>query len=178
LPAAAVLTVPFLTGPDSRAEIKGSRDPLGVQPIWTRLGRHCVGKLTTVTRSVRDFNVLLIGVHFAQQVAEKRGPEHHLGTFLRWEQFAGYARSRSFGERNFRGRDRVGLNLADSARAWKWTLRLSALPKRCAHGDRARAAARDSGSGRPGGMPAEHRAHEDAPHARAERGVMDERLAS
>ncbi len=31
--------MPFLTALDSRAKIKGSRDPLGIQPIWTRLRR-------------------------------------------------------------------------------------------------------------------------------------------
>src|SRR3989442_15950904 len=35
-----MLTTPFLTDLDSRAAVKGSRDPLGIQQIWTRLGRH------------------------------------------------------------------------------------------------------------------------------------------
>jgi hypothetical protein len=54
-----MLTTPFLTDLDSRAAVKGSRDPLGIQPIWTRLGRHVVGNLTTVSNSVRDFTTLL-----------------------------------------------------------------------------------------------------------------------
>jgi len=33
-----MLTMPFLTELDSRAAIKGSRDPLGIQQIWTGLG--------------------------------------------------------------------------------------------------------------------------------------------
>ena len=48
---------PFLTDIDPQAAIKGSRDPLGIQPIWTRLGRHVVGNLTTVSSSVRDFGL-------------------------------------------------------------------------------------------------------------------------
>src|SRR5512140_701933 len=68
--ALTMLTTPFLTDLDSRAAIKGSRDPLGVQPIWARLGRHVVGNLTTVSNSVRDFTVLLLGYHFAQCVAD------------------------------------------------------------------------------------------------------------
>ena len=31
---------PFLTLEDPNAKIKGSRDPLGVQPIWAAFGRH------------------------------------------------------------------------------------------------------------------------------------------
>lgn len=49
-----MITTPFLTDLDSRAVVKGSRDPLGIQQIWTRLGRHVVGNLTTVSDSVRD----------------------------------------------------------------------------------------------------------------------------
>lgn len=53
----ALLDVPFLTDLDSRAAVKGSRDPLGIQAIWTRFGRHVVGNLTTVSNSVRDFTI-------------------------------------------------------------------------------------------------------------------------
>lgn len=63
-----MLTTPFLTKLDSRAAIKGSRDPLGVQQIWTRLGRQVVGNLTTVSNSVPDFTVLLLGYYFVERV--------------------------------------------------------------------------------------------------------------
>jgi hypothetical protein len=53
----ALLDVPFLTDLDSRAAVKGSGDPLGIQAIWTRFGRHVVGNLTTVSNSVRDFTI-------------------------------------------------------------------------------------------------------------------------
>jgi len=52
-----MIASPFLTDIDPQAAIKGSRDPLGIQPIWTRLGRHVVGNLTTVSSSVRDFGL-------------------------------------------------------------------------------------------------------------------------
>ena len=57
--------MPFLTELDSRAAVKGSRDSLGLQAIWTRLGRHVVGNFTTVSDSVRDFTVVLLGFHFS-----------------------------------------------------------------------------------------------------------------
>jgi hypothetical protein len=46
---------------DSRAEVKGSVDPLGQLTIWSRFGRAIVGNLTTVANSARDFGVLLMG---------------------------------------------------------------------------------------------------------------------
>lgn len=69
-----MLSTPFLTDLDSRAAVKGSRDPLGIQSIWTRLGRHVVGNLTTVTNSVRDFTTTLLGYYFAERVADDVGP--------------------------------------------------------------------------------------------------------
>ncbi|MFZ6183942.1 hypothetical protein [Nannocystis pusilla] len=68
-----MLTTPFLTQLDSRAAIKGSRDPLGVQSIWSRLGHRVVANLTTVSNSVRDFTVLLLGYYFAERVADEGG---------------------------------------------------------------------------------------------------------
>ena len=88
-----MLTVPFLTDLDSRAAVKGSRDPLGIQQIWTRLGRHVVGNLTTVSTSVRDFTTLLLGYYFAEQLAAETGPGTELATFLKWEQLAAYSRA-------------------------------------------------------------------------------------
>ncbi|HEY5375199.1 MAG TPA: hypothetical protein VIK01_16080, partial [Polyangiaceae bacterium] len=108
--------LPFLTQLDSRAAIKGSRDPLGVQAIWTRLGRQVVGNLTTVSDSVRDFTVLLLGYYFAERVAESSGTEGELATFLKWEQLAAYARARSDPEEGFRGTDRVRKRLNDGGR--------------------------------------------------------------
>jgi hypothetical protein len=69
-----MLTTAFLTDLDSRAAVKGSRDPLGIQQKWTRLGRHVVGNLTTVSNSVRDFTTLLLGYYFAARLAEELGP--------------------------------------------------------------------------------------------------------
>ncbi|SRR6266542_1262335 len=66
-----MMTVPFLTDIDPQAAVKGSRDPLGLQTIWARLGRHVVGNLTTVSTSVRDFATLVLGYYFAERVANE-----------------------------------------------------------------------------------------------------------
>ncbi len=86
-----MLQTPFLTDLDSRAAVKGSRDPLGIQQIWTRLGRAVVGNLTTVSSSVRDFTTLLVGYYFTERLAEKLGSGSELNVFLKWEQLAAYA---------------------------------------------------------------------------------------
>ncbi len=84
----------FLTLEDPRAKVKGSRDPLGVQPIWQAFGRKVVGNLTTQTGSCRGFAVLLLGRYLAQQLLEedKIGEDDALDAFLRFEQICGYAR--------------------------------------------------------------------------------------
>jgi len=105
---------PFLTDIDSRASIKGSRDPLGVQPIWTKLGRHVVGNLTTVSTSVRDFTTLLLGYYFAERAAESGRGDGDLAVFLKWEQLAAYARWEIIGDRSFRGTERTGKHLQES----------------------------------------------------------------
>lgn len=107
---------PFLTDLDSRAQIKGSRDPLGIQRIWTRFGRHVVGNLTTVSDSIRDFTTVLLGYHLVGRVSEEDGPGRELHTFLRWEQLAAYARAYVHEERGFRGTERVWARLVDKER--------------------------------------------------------------
>src|SRR5687768_3434601 len=102
-----MLATPFLTAFDSRAAVKGSRDPLGIQPVWTRLGRQVIGNLTTVSNSVPDFAVLLLGFHFVESLAGRRGSELDLATFLKWEQLAGYARGNNNSQASFRGTERV-----------------------------------------------------------------------
>lgn len=111
-----MLATPFLTELDSRAAIKGSRDPLGVQQIWTRLGRQVVGNLTTVSNSVRDFTVLLLGYYFVERVADEVGPDADLATFLKWEQLAAYARAAVNTEKGFRGTERVHQRVGDGGR--------------------------------------------------------------
>ena len=107
---------PFLTDIDSRAAIKGSRDPLGLQSIWTRFGRHVVGNLTTVSTSVPDFTTLLLGYYFVERVAERAPDESELAVFLKWEQLAAYARAVCQGDSGFRGTERVHQNLSKDHR--------------------------------------------------------------
>src|ERR1051325_11575973 len=101
------MSAPFLTEIDPQAAIKGSRDPLGIQPIWTRLGRQVVGNLTTVSTSVRDFTTTILGYYFAERVASEETRDGDLAVFLRWEQLASYARGAMNGDWDFRGTERA-----------------------------------------------------------------------
>src|SRR3954465_8035498 len=102
-----MITTPFLTEIDPQAAVKGSRDPLGVQPIWSRMGRHVVGNLTTVTTSLRSFTTLILGYYFAERIADEEQGDGDLAAFLRWEQLAAYARGTVNDDWEFLGMRRV-----------------------------------------------------------------------
>lgn len=84
----------FLTEIDPRAAVKGSRDPLGFQPIWTRFGRQVVGNLTTVTTSLRNFTTWMLGLHFAEELiaSKKASEEERVNLFMKFEQLVAYSR--------------------------------------------------------------------------------------
>jgi hypothetical protein len=111
-----MLDRPFLTDIDSRAKVKGSRDPLGIQPIWTRFGRHVIGNLTMASNSVRGFTTLLLGFYFAERVIEENAAASILETFIKWEQLASYARYWINKDSDFRGIERVKVRLGESLR--------------------------------------------------------------
>ena len=100
----------FLTLEDPNARIQGSRDPLGVQPVWASFGRHVVTNLTTVTTSIRGFTVLLFGRLLTEKMIEKgaAGEQDALSIFLRTEQIGSYARYLAHGvDDDIRGIERV-----------------------------------------------------------------------
>lgn len=84
----------FFTLEDPNAKIKGSRDPLGAQLIWTAFGRHVVTNLTTQSNSARGFSILLLGRYLADRaIGDGRiGRDRALDAFLRFEQIGAYVR--------------------------------------------------------------------------------------
>lgn len=86
----------FLTLLDDRLKPKGSRDPLGFEMVWTHLGRKVVGNLTTITSSMDNFAVAVLGFYLAEKLS--KGAEATLRhktireNFLRYEQLTGYLR--------------------------------------------------------------------------------------
>lgn len=88
--------MPFLSLVDDRAKPKGSRDPLGFELVWTHFGRKVVGNLTTITSSLENFAVALLGFHWANELNLNVGDEDKQKavreTFLCYEQVAAYLR--------------------------------------------------------------------------------------
>lgn len=88
--------IAFLSLLDNRAKPKGSRDPLGFELVWTHYGRLVIGNLTTVTSSLNNFAVALLGFRWANEinvnVSPKDKQQRVRETFLRYEQLAGYLR--------------------------------------------------------------------------------------
>ena len=78
----------YLSLQDPNYRIKGSRDPLGFQPVWQRLGRTIIQHLSTVSVNVRDFQVM----SFAYYLYGDDDPKQFLDFFYKWEQLCAYAR--------------------------------------------------------------------------------------
>ena len=85
----------FLSLLDDRAKPIGSRDPLGFEHIWTFFGHKVIGNLTSITSSIDNFAVALLGFYWANQEYPKGTSERRIKIrefFLRYEQLAGYVR--------------------------------------------------------------------------------------
>jgi hypothetical protein len=140
----------FFTDLDESLRPKGSRDPIGLEPIWSQVGRRLVGNLTTVTRSLDNFIVTLVGfavaanTDTAAKAVEPGSAEFYL-RFERFEQIAAWARyvddapdvigTRMLAERNQTrnggvvdvGPGPAARILADQRRSGLWGLYSSAL---------------------------------------------------
>ncbi|WP_250508230.1 MULTISPECIES: hypothetical protein [unclassified Caballeronia] len=88
----------FFTELDESRRPKGSRDPVGLEPIWSQAGRKLVGNLTTVTRSLDNFILTLLGFAVAARGSggqtngvEPDSPLFYL-RFERFEQLAAWGR--------------------------------------------------------------------------------------
>ncbi len=97
----------FLTEQDPNFRIKGSRDPLGFQPIWQTLGREVVKHLSTVSNNIKDFQVLSYAWFFYGD----KDPKDFLNFFYKFEQACGFARGKFIPDEAFNGIDFVRKNL-------------------------------------------------------------------
>ena len=92
---------------DDRSRPKGSRDPLGIEAIWSYMGRKVVGNLTTVTSNLDNFMVALLCCHHANASSDQ--PDQIQTHYLRAEQLAAYLRLAA-GNENFLGITRAKAN--------------------------------------------------------------------
>ncbi len=92
---------------DERSRPKGSRDPLGIEAIWSDMGRKVVGNLTTVTSNLDNFMVSLLCCAHASAATDSL--EQIQTYFLRAEQLAAYLRLAA-GNESFLGITRAKAN--------------------------------------------------------------------
>ena len=97
----------FITEQDPNYRIKGSRDPLGFQPLWQSLGRTVVKYLSTVSGNIKDFKILSYAWYFYGD----RDPKGFLSFFYKLEQAYGFARGEYIKNDTFNGIDFVRKNL-------------------------------------------------------------------
>lgn len=97
----------FFTEQDPNFRIKGSRDPLGFQPIWQSLGRTVVKHLSTVSNNIKDFQVLSYAWYFYGD----KDPKNFMTFFLKFEQACGFARGHFLPDDRFNGIDYIRKNL-------------------------------------------------------------------
>lgn len=110
----------FLTEVDTeRANIRGSRDPLGLVPVWGAFGRKVVGNLTTASTTVRGFTTVLLGFHFAERILHRQGEgaATRLEIFMRFEQLAGFVRKLRHDDDQIRGITEIKRRIADQGRS-------------------------------------------------------------
>ncbi len=118
-----ILRQPFLTVLDPRDRTTGSRDPLGIQSLWTRLGRAVIGNLTTQTTSWQDFITTMVGYWLIEVAREEKLDVQPIEIFLKWEQLAAYVRVSRGSDDRIRGIERVRRRLEDNQE-----VQLSAAP--------------------------------------------------
>ena len=88
--------MPFISLLDNRAKPKGSRDPLGFELVWSHFGRKVVGNLTTITSSMDNFAIALLGFYWVNQIIpmdDSDGRHKKVReAFIKYEQLTGYIR--------------------------------------------------------------------------------------
>lgn len=95
---------------DERSRPKGSRDPLGIEAIWSYMGRKVVGNLTTVTSNLDNFMVGLLCCAHASTNTDQL--DQIQTNYLRAEQLAAYLRLAA-GNENFLGITRAKANFSN-----------------------------------------------------------------
>lgn len=128
----------FFTLLDDSSRPLGSRDPLGIEYVWSTVGRELVGNLTTITSHLDNFVFSLLGYHLCRDAV--RGIADW-DLFQRFEQLTSRARiangltgvlgveriSRSSGAPVVLGTSRAAMILSNQRQAGLWGLYTTAL---------------------------------------------------
>ena len=97
----------------------GSRDPLGLLSVWSRLGRRCVHNVTTVSADMRGWTTLVLCVGLFEDGVERGWwPDHDTDfgrePLYRAEQLIGYSRELNGGGQAVRGIGRIRSHIHDA----------------------------------------------------------------
>lgn len=95
----------FISDQDPNYTVKGSRDPLGFQVIWQEAGKRLIPYLSTVSGTLKDFQVLCIAYALKKelQISEADFESY----FIRLEQLMAYTRFQLNQNEGFNGIDKV-----------------------------------------------------------------------
>jgi len=106
----------FLTALAPDARIKGSRDPLGLLPVWSRIGRKLIRNVTTVSGDLRGWTTLLLCVGMVRRLKDegKLPADEQDEVFFRAEQFIAYSRLHAGHTEEIRGITRARSHYDDA----------------------------------------------------------------
>jgi hypothetical protein len=121
----------FITKQDPNYTVKGSRDPLGFQVIWQTAGRKLIPHLSTVSVSVKDFQILSTAHYYKKEL--NIGDSEFEAFFMLFEQLMAYTRYTS-GDDGFNGIDRVKKVFSASPNEVRISLSEQILANQKSHG--------------------------------------------
>lgn len=101
----------YLSDLDPNYQIKGSRDPLGFQSIWQKLGRNIIEHLSTVSSNLLDFRVMSYAYYLYDGDTSSND---FIDFFMRWEQACAYARECHDIDGGYNGKNFVSKKVRDS----------------------------------------------------------------
>jgi len=80
----------FISLQDPRQRPRGTRDSLGFEQTWTSYGRNIVKGITTITNSLDNFIVALLGFYLSEENTNNNKDKEAF--FIRFEQLTAYMR--------------------------------------------------------------------------------------
>jgi hypothetical protein len=122
----------FITKQDPNYTVKGSRDPLGFQVIWQASGRKLIPYLSTVSGSVKDFQILSTAYFYKHEL--NMDDESFERFFILFEQLMAYTRYQLNGGEGFNGVDRVKRIFAVSSKEVRISMDNQILSNQRAYG--------------------------------------------
>jgi hypothetical protein len=103
----------FISIQDPRQRPKGTRDSLGFEQIWTLYGRKIISGITTITSSLDNFIIALLGFYLSEENTNNENSQEKAHFFIRYEQLMAYLRLEKNPNSNVLGISRAKKNMLD-----------------------------------------------------------------